>query len=97
MSDSSTEFNKNKRLEPITMIGNHFNVEDSKKFQFALQLLKESLFDKGASLFSADNVITWNRNLSFLRDERFLSVLKNPSNSVIEKTIIWRTSIFIAS
>jgi len=77
------------------MMGNHFNITDPQKFQLALQLLKESLFDKGATLYSSDNVITWNKNLSFLRDERFKEILNEPKNSFVEKSIVWRTYILI--
>jgi len=83
------------RVKPINMEGAFFNVSDIQKFRIALQLLKESLFDNGASLFASDNLITWNRNLSFLRDERFLNILNNNKNDRIEKSTIWRTYILL--
>ncbi len=87
--------NPNQRLQPISCLGPHFNVIDPQKFEQALKLLKESLFDKGATLYSSDNLITWNKNLSFLRDERFLRILKDPTFSKIETAIVWRTYILI--
>ena len=95
MTIKSSQYNPSQRLIPITMIGNHFNITDPQKFQLALQLLKESLFDNGASLYSSDNIITWNKNLSFLRDERFKNILNEPQNSFVEKSIVWRTYILI--
>jgi hypothetical protein len=53
------------------------------------------LFDKGATLFAADNLITWNRNLSFLRDEFFIEIVRSEKNTVVEKSIIWRTYILL--
>ena len=90
-----SNFNPNNRLKPVGMQGASFNITDSQKFNLALQLLKESLFDKGASLFASDNLITWNRNLSFLRDPRFTSILNDKENDVIEKSTIWRTYILL--
>ena len=65
------------KLQPLAMNGGHFNIKDNEKFLEALSLLKESLFDNGKTLFCSDNVITWNRSYSFLRDAFFLDMLKN--------------------
>jgi O-methyltransferase len=83
------------KLEPLSLSGGYFNVNDQEKFQQGLALIKESLFDKGATLFCSDNLITWNRNLSFLRDEFFLEILHSKENSNAEKCIIWRTYILL--
>jgi len=77
------------------MIGGNFNIVDQEKFAHALVLLKESLWDKGATLFSADNLITWNKNFSFLRDPFFYGILTDDSTSLAEKSIIWRTYILL--
>jgi hypothetical protein len=82
-------------LQPLKMTGCLFNVVDNDKFYKGVDLIKESLFDKGATFFCSDNVITWNRNLSFLRDEFFLEILNNDENNPIEKGIIWRTYILL--
>jgi SAM-dependent methyltransferase len=84
-----------RQLEPINLSAGYFNVNDHDKFKQGLALIKESLFDKGATLFCSDNVITWNRNLSFLRDEFFLEILNNNENNNAEKCIIWRTYILL--
>ena len=80
-------------LNTATMEGISYNVTDQEKFDRAIALLKESLFDNGKTLFCADNVITWNRSYSFLRDAFFLDMLKNDSVKDTEKSIIWRTYI----
>jgi len=84
-----------KGLSPGSMIGSHFNIVDQEKFASAIQLLKESLWDKGATLFSADNLITWNKNLSFLRDPFCYGILTDEHASLSEKSIIWRTYILL--
>ena len=76
-------------------MGHNFNVADKPKFNLAIQLLKESLFDKGATFFSADNMILWNRNYSFLREEFFANLLKDENITVIEKSILWRTYVLL--
>ncbi len=81
------------RLKPLRMTGVNYNIADGAKFDAATDLLAESLFDKGATLFCSDNVITWNRNLSFLRDSYFMDRLNNPALTVDEKSIVWRTYI----
>ena len=65
-----------KKLEARSLLGGHFSVKDPEKFNQAVTLLRESLFEgASATIFSADNLITWNRNLSFLRDDFYLEIL----------------------
>ncbi len=79
------------RLPAGSMIGGNFNIVDQEKFGAAIKLLKESLWDNGATLFCADNLITWNKNLSFLRDPFCHAILTDDATSIEEKSIIWRT------
>lgn len=79
-----------KTLDPQYFSGVHFNVSDPEKFRKAVALLRESLFDGGATMFAGDNIITWNRNLSFLRDDYFINILKDDKNTSVEKSIVWR-------
>ncbi|MDC0431556.1 class I SAM-dependent methyltransferase [Paracoccaceae bacterium] len=95
MSYRKPHYDPEQRLQPVHMEGAHFNVTDPQKFQLAIKLLKESLFDEGASLFASDNLITWNKNLSFLRQDRFINFLNDPDFDVIEKSIVWRTYILL--
>lgn len=82
-------------LPPLSMDGGLFNIADKDKFFEGVSLIKESLFDKGETLFCSDNVITWNKNLSFLRDDFFQGILRNDKNNIIEKSIIWRTYVLL--
>lgn len=82
-----------KKLAPISFNAGHFNVVDNEKFSQAMSLLKESLACKGGTLFSADNTITWNKNYSFLRDERYLEYVKDESTALVQKSIVWRTYV----
>ena len=85
-----------KKLEEKSLIGGHFNIKDPDKFNRAVTLLKESLTEEAsASMFCSDNIIAWNRSLSFLRDNFYLEILSNKSSSLIEKAIIWRTYILL--
>ena len=93
MASDESNYSPDKRLEPARFGGAVFNIIDGEKFSRAMALLRESLFDGGATLFSSDNLITWNRNLSFLRDERFVNILKDPETDDTERSIIWRTYI----
>ena len=77
-------------IDAKSLHGVQFNVKDQKKFQQALSLLKESLWFGEEGLFSADNMITWNRNLSFLQDEFYTDIFDDPATSQVEKSIIWR-------
>jgi len=82
-------------LNPLAFTAPVTFITDSEKFNQAITLLKESLFDKGATLYCADNIITWNKNLSFLRDPFFLQTLNSKENTITEKRIIWRTYILL--
>jgi len=83
------------RLEVAKFSGPVFNIKDKNKFDTAIALLKESLFDGGETFYCSDNIITWNRNYSFVRDPFFQQILTSPSYSNIEKAIVWRTYVLI--
>lgn len=82
-------------LRPLNLEAGSFNVVDWDKFQQGVALIKDSLFDKGQTLFCSDNLITWNRNLSFLRDDFFVDILRDEKNTLAEKSILWRTYILL--
>ena len=82
-------------LKAFTVTGAHYNINDVEKFEKAIQLLRESLFDNGATLFSSDNLITWNRNLSFLREDFFLDLFRDDKYSNDEKSTVWRLYILL--
>ena len=97
MDTGSININPDKRLlQPASLSGIQFNVIDQEKYHMAMKLLRESLMDGMAqSMFCADNLITWNRNLSFMREEPFASMLQDPNRDDIEKSTIWRIYILL--
>ena len=80
--------NAREPIEPKQMFGLNFNITDQQKFQQALKLLREST--GGIPMFCADNLITWNRNLSFLRDDYYQQILNGKESDAVEKSCIWR-------
>ena len=80
-------------IEPKQLFGVHFNIRDQAKFQQALQLLREST--GGIPMFSADNLITWNRNLSFLREDFFAQMLNGNESDAVEKSCVWRLYVLL--
>lgn len=45
--------------------------------------------------FLADNLMAWERNLSFLDDPKFMRVFAAHAQTTAEKGIIWRTHVFV--
>ena len=80
-------------LEPTQLFGVNFNIRDQEKFNQALQLLREST--GGIPMFAADNLISWNRNLSFLREKFFIDIVNSDDATSIEKSCIWRLYVLI--
>lgn len=85
----------NKLLPPIGMRAGCFNIVDQQKFDLAVKLLTESIAFGEKYLFVSDNIITWNRNLSFLRDPIFQDVLATDPTNNTYKSIAWRTYIVL--
>ena len=82
------------RAIPLSIGGVNYNVIDEEKFNRGLELLMESIDPGGSSsFFCSDNMITWNRNLSFLRDEQFVKTLNSKENTQEETAIAWRTYV----
>lgn len=75
-------------------LGVHFNVANQALFQHAQDGIRRALAP-GVSdqFFSADNLITWNRNLGFLQDERFMAAMRRHATDAIEQSIVWRTAV----
>ena len=82
-------------LQPLNLFGACFNIKDPKKFELAIALLRESVFDDGATMFVADNLITWNKTLSFLRDDFIVATLNDPNTNPVERSIAWRTYVML--
>ncbi len=81
------------KLNPLSFEGHNFNIADHEKFNRGLELIKESIACKGATLFSSDNMILWNKNYSFLRESRYRECIADQSIEVIPKAILWRTYV----
>ena len=81
---------RDNRIEPLNLTGSVFSIKDKKKFDQAINLLKESVM---GPIFACDNIITWNRNLSFLREEFFINYIKNKEIHDDVKSCIWRLYI----
>ena len=88
--------NFKKLINPINFFGGNCNVSDDNKFNQAIKLLRECTSGNGnIPIFVSDNIITWNKNLSFLRDDYFKSILESEDVGFIEKSIIWRLYVLI--
>ena len=73
-----------------------YNIEDFEKFKLAIKLLQESLTPGSRqAIFIGDNLITWNKNLSFIREPFFVDLLHDENLSIVEKSNIWRTYILL--
>lgn len=66
-----------------------FGVRDWKQFTGGINSAIKAL-KSGAGLFTGDNLITFDKNLSFLTDEQFMAAFKKHATTEIEKGIIWR-------
>lgn len=63
--------------------------EDEPKFNQAVQMLTE-VFGK---TFAGDMLITFNRNMSFLDDAKFMEAFDGSVSNPVERTLIWRLHV----
>jgi hypothetical protein len=66
---------------------------DPQRFDSALIALAQSLPLSG--LFLGDNLITWGKELSFLKDERFVDAFTRNVDGAQEASLMWRTALLI--
>lgn len=95
MSNSGAESVQRKLLRPINYVGNMAFLRDTSRFASGfVELLKNC---RGGNfpfpIFIGDNLITLNKNLSFLRTPFFSALLNDPKVSVKEKGFVWRTYV----
>jgi len=83
---------RDNRLEPFELMGSVFSIKDKKKFDQAISLLKETLI---GPMFVCDNIITWNRNLSFLREDFFINYINRKDVHIDVRSCLWRLYILI--
>lgn len=76
----------------MQFFGINFNVTNPKLFKESLQNIQNSI-NTPNHFFASDNLIAWNRNLSFLNNQKFLNCLSDNCSTEIEFSILWRTYI----
>lgn len=74
----------------MVIIGGNFNIRDIPAFQTNLDGLRASLACPEV-FFCSDNVITWNKNVSFMQDAGFMAAARRNATSEVEMAILWRT------
>jgi len=72
--------------------GTNFNIVNLELFNHSVEGIRRSISTPD-SFYCSDNVIAWNRNLSFMSDEGFMSALRRNATSNEEMGIAWRTYI----
>lgn len=72
--------------------GANFNITNPELFKHSVQGIRQSIATP-ESFYCSDNVIAWNRNLSFMSDASFMAAIKRNATSDVEMAIIWRTYI----
>ena len=66
-----------------------------KKLIDTLKTLSEVKEKTNGSFFTTGNLLVLNRNLTFLKDEKFISIFKKLTENKQEQTRIWRVHIFL--
>lgn len=72
--------------------GVNFNITQPSLFEHSVEGIRKSVGTPD-HFYCSDNVITWNRNLSFLQNKSFIEAVQRNSNTPVESSIIWRTYI----
>jgi O-methyltransferase len=66
-----------------------YGLRDSEQFFGSLKKAHEA-FVQPRGFFAADNLVTFNRNLSFLADDRFVKAFQEHASTDVEQAIVWR-------
>lgn len=69
--------------------GTNWNVLDYELFDASITGLNQSIATPD-QFFCSDNIVTWNRNLSFMYDVEFLDRVKKNYPTAAEQSTIWR-------
>ncbi|RNE93227.1 class I SAM-dependent methyltransferase [Marichromatium sp. AB32] len=72
--------------------GVNFNITNAELFKHSVEGIQKSIATP-KSFFCSDNIISWNRNLSFMTDSSFMQLVQRHATSDIEMAIIWRTYV----
>ncbi len=76
----------------MIVTGGNFNIVNQTLFEHSIAGLRQSIACPD-SFFCADNMITWNKNLSFMTDTGFMDALRRNATTDVELAILWRTYI----
>lgn len=71
-----------------------WGVEDGVRFIAGVQQCVDHLAFK-SGIYAGDNLLTYQRNLSFMDDEPFMRAWRKHATTAEEKAILWRTSILL--
>ena len=92
------DFNERYKKPPRKLIAPviGLDINDLGRFNFAIKLLKESLDPEvRETIFVGNNLVTWNRKLSFIRDPFYSNLFYDENLYPTEKSIIWTTYILL--
>jgi len=76
----------------VIVRGTNFNITNMDLFEHSVEGLRRSISTPD-SFYCSDNVIAWNRNLSFMEDGPFMDVMRRNATADMEMGIVWRTYI----
>ena len=68
-----------------------YGMADANMFYKGIQTAINQVSPQG--VFTGDNLFTFGRNLSFLEDTKFMEAFEKHTETVIEKSVIWRSYI----
>lgn len=71
---------------------NFYGLKDNTEFVKGIQHSVNQI-DTQVGIFTGDNLFTYNRNLSFLSDEKFMQAFNKNALDSTEKSIIWRNYV----
>uniref|UniRef100_UPI0035AE4440 class I SAM-dependent methyltransferase n=1 Tax=Hylemonella sp. TaxID=2066020 RepID=UPI0035AE4440 len=71
-----------------------WGVGDEKRFIAGLQQTIDGMAPQ-SGIYAADNLFTYQRNLSFMDDEGFMTAWRKHASDAVERAILWRTSILL--
>ncbi len=87
------------RLEGFIEVLNYtpaafYEIENKSEFGAGLQKIIDSLRLR-AGIYAGDNLITYNKNLSFLGDEKLIRSHSKHASGPVEKSLLWRISVLV--
>lgn len=71
--------------------GTCYGVTDSERFSSGVNDVLASVIPHG--VFFSDNLMTWNKSLSFLRDKEFMNTVLANEPTAVELSLVWRQHV----